>query len=298
MDWPRAGGWGCRPLSREPLTRLRGHDLARGLDELGLARRRSPYFYPAGGNPAAEASRGQVAITKQDFQRVPEVVGAPDLVEAMPPTHQGLPVLRYSKRFNRTVLVVEEVRQKRPGLAFKTLYKRTTATPRAATPDSEAGLAHTSETFGGLDPSMGPEAGQVKPGQGQKALGRAADDWLRPGLAEPGELALPWTPRAPFERPGTISREAAFRELVEAGVLEPGQKLAGYVTHMGASLKAQAAAAEAARLNQTAPELALQPMVPGFARERLDALGAAPGLDQAVSASRRRLLSQNEANPA
>ena len=167
-----------------------------------------------------------------------------------------------------------------------------------------------------LDPSdfmIEPPAGQVKPGPGHQVLGKtmgqtlnlgnlapdesgqgprlagqigkSAADW-RPGLASAGEIALPFSPRAAFARPGTISREAAFNDLVAAGVLSPEQKLTGYVTHMGASARAKAAAAEAARLDQPAPELALQPMVPGFAKERLDKLGEAPRLDEALTTYR------------
>lgn len=159
---------------------------------------------------------------------------------------------------------------------------------RVAAPYVKPGPAH--EVLGkavGQTPNLGnlvPDESNQGPRLAGR-IGRNAGDW-RPGAEQTGAVSLPFVPRGAFDQPGTISREAAFRDLVRAGVLDPEQKLSGYVTHMGTSARAKAQAAEAARLDQTAPEVALQPMVPGFAKERLDKLGEAPRLDQAVTAYR------------
>lgn len=108
-----------------------------------------------------------------------------------------------------------------------------------------------------------------------------AEGSARPPAPE-GEHWLHVPGRGRGEKPSTISRERAFEDLVQAGILEPHQRLEGYVTHMGASPKA----AEAARLKKSAPELELSPITPGMARERLEGLSAAPPLDQAITAYR------------
>lgn|GEM_PF-5312021 len=177
------------------------------------------------------------------------------------------------------------------------------------------GLSGSQTAATSLDSMVVGRAGEVKPGPGKKALdqaagqagdlgnllpddsggpaprlagqvGRAAADWRAPGAVEEGTVYLPYSPRRPGQKPGGISREVNFADMVRLGVLQPNQRLQGYVTHAGTSEKALAAAAEAGRLNQRAPELSLEPMVPGFARERVDALGKAPRLDEAITAYR------------
>jgi hypothetical protein len=143
-----------------------------------------------------------------------------------------------------------------------------------------------------VDPNAGAGWGRVPAGkvqdaaqlQGQEPGPGAANSRLSPRRSPvpEGEHWLNVPGRSSREKPGTITRERAHEELVEAGVLEPRQHLEGYVTHMGVSPKA----AEAARLKKTAPELELSPITPGMARERLEGLSAAPPLDEAITAYR------------
>ncbi len=63
-----------------------------------------------------------------------------------------------------------------------------------------------------------------------------------------GEILLPHPARPPFRAPSTISREAAHREGVRQGLLAPGQRVEGYVTHMAVEPREL----EAARLGRRA----------------------------------------------
>ena len=74
------------------------------------------------GDPDAEARRGQRAITADDFALLPAVLAAPDEIEPAGKTSTGLEVIRFKKRINGILVVVEEVLAAREYLAVKTLY--------------------------------------------------------------------------------------------------------------------------------------------------------------------------------
>lgn len=78
------------------------------------------------GNPEIEQSRGQIPITKEDFERVPEIMDAPDNIYLSDEkTKNGLDVIISEKRFDDgTTYYVGEVRTGREKLAFKTMYKK------------------------------------------------------------------------------------------------------------------------------------------------------------------------------
>ena len=116
------------------------------------------------GDPAQEASRGQEAITREDFMRVLDIVENHDTLESAGQDAKGAPLIRYTKRYDGMTYYVEEVRTKREELAFKTLWKtRTTKT--------DAALARppllTSETLGRNlsqgEGSVPPETPRDKP---------------------------------------------------------------------------------------------------------------------------------------
>lgn len=94
------------------------------------------------GNAETERQRNQIAITEEDFARLPEVVAAPDAISRGEDTEDGKPTVVFQKKLDGTVYYVQEVRAGRKKLVAKTLWK-TRDMPHAA---AEAGGAHTSET--------------------------------------------------------------------------------------------------------------------------------------------------------
>lgn len=83
------------------------------------------------GNPKKEAARGQIAITTDDIERIPEVLAAPDRIENAGDTRQGRKGVRYVKALDGVLFYVEEVRSGRKQLAAVTLYKKKSGTPDA-----------------------------------------------------------------------------------------------------------------------------------------------------------------------
>jgi hypothetical protein len=69
----------------------------------------------------------ELPVTVADLARVPEIIATADSVVADGTTHQGLPVLRFTKReADGTSVVVEEVRTKRRRLSLKTMRRKRT----------------------------------------------------------------------------------------------------------------------------------------------------------------------------
>ena len=81
-----------------------------------------------------------------------------DSIEKGYKTVDGRPSIRYTKRYNGTTYVVEEVRTKRKEMAFKTMWKRPSAPDAPALQQSSA---QSSETFGGILPTSSNENGNL-----------------------------------------------------------------------------------------------------------------------------------------
>lgn len=65
-------------------------------------------------------------LTMDDLASLPTIVTTADAVEAGRDSRRGLPTIRYTKRINGHVVVVEEVRTGRKKLALLTMYKKPT----------------------------------------------------------------------------------------------------------------------------------------------------------------------------
>lgn len=74
------------------------------------------------GNEAAEAKRGQIAITRDDIANYIDYVENPDR-QILSQTKQGLKALISGKQKDGYYVVVEEAQTKNNRLAFKTMYK-------------------------------------------------------------------------------------------------------------------------------------------------------------------------------
>lgn len=77
------------------------------------------------GNPEKESKQGQLAVTKADFELLPEILSSYDDIEYSGKNERGLDILKYTKTFkDGTTYVIEEVRTGRKELALNTMYKR------------------------------------------------------------------------------------------------------------------------------------------------------------------------------
>ena len=84
------------------------------------------------GQPKTEEPRGQIAITDEDFEKIPDVIYGYDEVAFTGKNKIGRETITYKKAFDDgTILYVEEIRDKRKTLTINTLYKqKNTGNPR------------------------------------------------------------------------------------------------------------------------------------------------------------------------
>lgn len=153
------------------------------------------------GNEAAEASRGQVAVTGADVARIPEIVTGYDAIDAnvSVPAEVGPEKVRgvvFAKQYeDGTVVYTGLVSSKRQNVRGATLWKYPPSVD-AQTAVKRAVAKLTSETYGGMDGIVGPAGetlnqaarGSFNPGTNTIALLKAAD--LSTFLHETGHFFL------------------------------------------------------------------------------------------------------------
>jgi ribosomal protein L35 len=92
------------------------------LDSFGIR-----HIFTQHSNQKAESLRGQETITAEDIVRIPEIVAAPDGIEAAEKDSGGNRLIKYSKKFrSNTYYYVVEVRVKRKELTAKSMWKTRT----------------------------------------------------------------------------------------------------------------------------------------------------------------------------
>ena len=101
-----------------------------GLDISGLSHEVTNYFVNHSinrhGNAKTERAQGQVAITRADFDLIPDIVKNPDLT-VLNIKHNQIIFIAYSKKFDDwTAIYYEEVlnSKKNKALRSKTIYKK------------------------------------------------------------------------------------------------------------------------------------------------------------------------------
>lgn len=84
------------------------------------------------GQAKTEEPRGQIAITDEDFEKIPEVIYSYDEVSFTGKNKIGRETITYKKSFDDgTIMYVEEIRDKRKTLTINTMYKyKNTGNPR------------------------------------------------------------------------------------------------------------------------------------------------------------------------
>jgi len=99
-----------------------GIDLSEYIHELDVSGTR--HAFKNHGDNKSEAARGQIAISDEDFENIPNIVNDYDSVEFGEADKKGTPLIKYRKNFNDgTTYYVEEIRTKHNKLTIKTMYK-------------------------------------------------------------------------------------------------------------------------------------------------------------------------------
>ena len=140
------------------------------------------------GNEAAEAKRGQIAITRDDIAHYIDYVETPDK-QVLSQTKQGLKALISGKQKDGYYVVVEEAQTKNNRLAFKTMYKVKGDIKESslfkATADAEngerlafSGYKPDAQRIPSLDSSIIPQnLKNTSIGEWQREISKVKDDW-------------------------------------------------------------------------------------------------------------------------
>ncbi|MEI7733203.1 MAG: hypothetical protein WCO56_26770 [Verrucomicrobiota bacterium] len=70
------------------------------------------HIHNSHGNPEKEAARGQVHVTREDIEKIPEIVQHADKIEYGGKTKLGREAIRYTKKMGPNTILIEEVRTK------------------------------------------------------------------------------------------------------------------------------------------------------------------------------------------
>ena len=200
------------------------------------------------GNPETEFARGQLPITKDLMERIPEVVAHPDKIYLSGSTEQGKPVIKFEKWIDGYAVVVENVSDKHHNLETQTFYiinKKKPATaldamPQAGTSETISGTASlkvgTPSTYGdnGNPPpaKMGPSSNLSVAQQGQKgnlppAIDPITGEEILP-VARPGGAAVEERILQDLDPYAALTNRTGYRTMeentpVRQGGVEDGQ---------------------------------------------------------------------------
>lgn len=75
------------------------------------------------GNEEKEAKQGMIAVTKEDFLKIPLILTEPDEIEYDGKSRKGLEMIFFKKKINNSIVVVQELRTGKKELAFLSMYK-------------------------------------------------------------------------------------------------------------------------------------------------------------------------------
>ena len=76
------------------------------------------------GDPAKEAARGQIAVTDEDFELIPQIIDNPDDVKFGGVTRKGLDVVIFEKTIGDKLFFAVQVRTGRRNLSLATMFKQ------------------------------------------------------------------------------------------------------------------------------------------------------------------------------
>ena len=113
-----------------------------------------------------EKQEGQIPITQEDFERVPEILATGTVQDVVHILSGGIPGVVTRARIGADFFYVEEVRTGRQALAFKTMWKRPVkeVPPERGAPDAFASVSRqSSETLSGRRANSTPTAAGQQP---------------------------------------------------------------------------------------------------------------------------------------
>ena len=76
------------------------------------------------GNAAKEEKHGQIPVTIDYFEKIPDVIKNPDCISDGGLSKIGRRIIVYAKRVNGVIIYVEEIRTKKKELAMLTMYMK------------------------------------------------------------------------------------------------------------------------------------------------------------------------------
>lgn len=105
------------------------------------------------GNPETESKRGQIAVTKSDFDYIDDIILEPDNIYLSGTTSSGKPSITFEKNINNKYTLVEFVSDKNYTLEVQTMYKHKKKNSPTAD-NTQKSLFLTSETDSGSSSSI------------------------------------------------------------------------------------------------------------------------------------------------
>ena len=105
------------------------------------------------GNPETESKRGQIAVTKSDFDYIDDIILEPDNIYLSGKTSSGKPSITFEKNIDNKYTLVEFVSDKNHTLEVQTMYKHKKKNSPTAD-NTQKSLFLTSETDSGSSSSI------------------------------------------------------------------------------------------------------------------------------------------------
>lgn len=188
----------------------------------------------SGHGPDAKRRPGEPPVTREDIERIPEIVANPDdILRGNRTRGGGLRAIRYVKRINGDIVYVEEVRTGKRILAAKTMWKEPMGGEETK---PRPGFAQTSETL---------------PYRGLRATGRGPIESIAPPQPEVKKEISPGDVILAGEARGIVVRESDAGDAMggyEVQLLEgPKKGEASFVEKAEARVVKKAANAKEAR---------------------------------------------------
>ncbi|MBF0592623.1 MAG: hypothetical protein HQL02_11105 [Nitrospirae bacterium] len=176
-------------------------------------------------DPKREAARGQRVVTKEDIQKIPEIVESPTKI-SLGKTKRGLDAIIYEKKINGYTYYIEEVRTRKHNIATTTMYIKSEGGSNVA-PSQDTPTLNVQD----VPPtdSIVPRTGEPVKGQG----GQGGEDNASYSLSVPKENRLPLSEDDLefLDRPDTDLIRQSIHKLGLSPWVEPGDHK--YITPNG-----------------------------------------------------------------
>jgi len=103
------------------------------------------------GNPEIEGKRGQIAITPDDLDRIPDIIDNYDRIEAGSTNEDGVRSIRYIKRNNGEITYIEVIIKKGKVLSGKSMWKTPSGVVNAPSKTAPGNTSDRGTSASGID---------------------------------------------------------------------------------------------------------------------------------------------------